>query len=92
METVNAIIRRQLAASPEVPVADAGEIEAEHNLLDLIDSFGFAHFLMDLEVELGVTLDMSRVALSELTRLDRLTAHFEALCEGPARSQEGASA
>ena len=47
-------------------------IEPTQNLLELVDSFGFADLVMELETELDVELPLDQVDLASIVHADRL--------------------
>lgn len=46
--------------------------EPEQNLLELVDSFGFAELILELESELNVELPLNEVDLGSIVHVDRL--------------------
>lgn len=47
-------------------------LKTNQNLLELVDSFGFAELMLDLETSLGVELPLDQVDLASIVQIDRL--------------------
>lgn len=47
-------------------------IEPEQNLLELVDSFGFAELILELEAELDVELPLTEVDLGSIVHVNKL--------------------
>lgn len=51
----------------------AGPIREDQNLLDVVDSLGFAELILALESALGIELPLDRVDLAEIVHVENLT-------------------
>lgn len=61
---------------------EALEIGPDQNLLELVDSFGFAELVLDMETTLGVQLPLERVDLASIVHVDRLITF---ICQNSSR-------
>ena len=49
-------------------------IEPEQNLLEVVDSFGFAELILEMEAELQVELPLDQVDLASIVHVDNLVS------------------
>jgi len=64
-EALRAALGRRLSS-------DRLSIGPDQNLLELVDSFGFAELILEIESDLQIELPLDRVDLASIVHVDRL--------------------
>lgn len=71
-DSVAIALRESLSRHLPPESRDQFSIGPDQNLLELVDSFGFAELILELEAELDIELPLNQVDLASIVHVDRL--------------------
>ncbi|MGI9417953.1 MAG: hypothetical protein ACR2RA_08965 [Geminicoccaceae bacterium] len=69
-EALRAVLNRRIPDDRKERLS----IEPEQNLLEVVDSFGFAELILEMEAELQVELPLDQVDLASIVHVDSLVS------------------